>query len=142
VYIGRKNGNPIPNIVLGGAGIKPNHAIISNINGEIFVEACDEECAEHIFINGERWVQKRKLRHNDRIIFGTNSIFLFKNPGRESESADTGLQDNEIDWEFAQKELVDTMNKLKKMQIEQSEKERQAESIYILLRLWALTFCE
>jgi len=127
VHVGRKNGNPVPDIVLGGAGIKSNHAIISNDNGEIFVEACDEECAEYIYINGERLVQKNSIQHNDRIIFGTNSIFLFKNPGKETQSADTNLQNSDIDWEFAQKELVDTMNKLKKTQIEENEKERQAE---------------
>ena len=115
--------------MLGGAGIKPNHARIINEQGEIFVEVCDEECAEYIFLNGERFSSRKNLYHNDRIIFGTNSIFLFKNPGKEKESPNTNLNENDIDWEFAQKELVDTMNKLKKIQIEHSEKERQGESM-------------
>jgi hypothetical protein len=127
IYIGRKNGNPLPDIVLGGIGIKPNHALLTNVNGDIFVEACDEECAEYIYLNGERLLQKKQIFHHDRLIIGTNSIFLFKYPGRETESPNATVDENDIDWEFAQKEISSTMNKLKKMQNEQSEKEREVE---------------
>ena len=44
-HIGRKNGDPVNDIVLGlkklilaGMGIKKNHAVISNVNGKSFIE--------------------------------------------------------------------------------------------------------
>ena len=38
------------------------------------------------------------LKHNDRIIFGHNVVFLFQNPGKEDEAEDIGT---EIDYDFA-----------------------------------------
>lgn len=29
-YVGRKNGDPTPDIILGGLGIQPNHAVFYN----------------------------------------------------------------------------------------------------------------
>jgi len=38
--IGKKNGNPVPQIILGGT-IKPNHAIIYNKDNKLFIEPFD-----------------------------------------------------------------------------------------------------
>ena len=37
-YIGRKNGDPVPDIILGGMGIKPVHALIINEENDLSVE--------------------------------------------------------------------------------------------------------
>ena len=58
---------------------------------------------------------KTKIFHNDRLIFGTGSTFLFKYPGRESESK---WNEIDIDWEFAQRELLEKSEKIKKEQLE------------------------
>ncbi len=42
--------------------------------------------------------EKIKLMHNDRVIFGTNSTFLVKFPGKQAR--DPGLPED-IDFEFA-----------------------------------------
>lgn len=47
-YVGKKNGNPVPNIILGSIGIKPNHAILKNELGKIFVEPNDVKIYEVI----------------------------------------------------------------------------------------------
>jgi hypothetical protein len=71
-------------------------------------------------------LEPRELFHNDRIIVGTNTSFIFKYPGKESESPNAEkIKDIEIDWEYAQTELVDTMNKEKKLKIDEMEKERK-----------------
>lgn len=44
--VGRKNGNPEPHIILGGLGIKPNHAVFSVDNEFITLAAWMPECAE------------------------------------------------------------------------------------------------
>lgn len=40
-HIGKKNGNPPPDLILGTLGIKPNHAIIRNHEGELTIEPFD-----------------------------------------------------------------------------------------------------
>lgn len=40
-HIGKKTGNPPPLIILGSLGVKPNHAIIYNEEGRIFLEPYD-----------------------------------------------------------------------------------------------------
>lgn len=35
--VGRKNGNPLPHVVLGALGIEPNHAKIYKREGKIFI---------------------------------------------------------------------------------------------------------
>ena len=40
----------------------------------------NEKATEFLFLNGEQVVKSEILHHWDRIAFGFNSIFLFKNP--------------------------------------------------------------
>lgn len=35
--IGKKDGDPVPDIILGGIGINKNHAVIENIDGDMFI---------------------------------------------------------------------------------------------------------
>ena len=41
ILIGKKNGDPVPDIILGGIGIKPNHAEILNDNDKIRIRPND-----------------------------------------------------------------------------------------------------
>ena len=41
------------------------------------------------------------LRPNDRIVFGTNSVFLFKHPAKEAEASQEDSEENPISWEQA-----------------------------------------
>jgi len=55
VYVGRKNGKPSPQIVLGGVGILPNHAYFEQQDdGFIYLKASDEEALENIQVNGDK----------------------------------------------------------------------------------------
>ena len=64
----------------------------------------------------------------DRIIFGTGSIFIFKNPKNRSETNLAEDQDIEsIDWEFAQKEQQATLNIFKKKEQEEQDRKKQEE---------------
>jgi hypothetical protein len=56
-------------------------------------------------VNGEAVEGEIMLEHNDRIIIGTNTVFLIKHPER-AESA--SKPDAEIDYEFAIQERADT----------------------------------
>lgn len=112
IYVGRKHANPPPQITLSGIGIKVNHAIFKkdSNNNEIYLKPYDPDARDYIFLNGKKLVSKEgiMLKHKDRVIFGTNSVFLFLKKFDPKESID-------IDWEYAYYE----------MQKEIDEKERR-----------------
>eukprot|EP01015_Nassula_variabilis_P029283 TRINITY_DN6261_c0_g1_i5.p2 TRINITY_DN6261_c0_g1~~TRINITY_DN6261_c0_g1_i5.p2 ORF type:complete len:154 (-),score=54.07 TRINITY_DN6261_c0_g1_i5:82-543(-) len=70
-------------------------------------------------------VEKIELKHNDRVIFGTNAVFVFQEPHKISKRRSSIIDDVlEIDWEMAQTELLTHNDKFKKndeIDIEQQE---------------------
>lgn len=127
IHVGRKDGNPKPEIVLGGIGIKNNHAVFRRAeNGDVYLAPFDTAAAENIFVNGNEIKEAVKLCHNDRVIFGSNVVFLFQYPGREAESKTPPEQ--EIDWEMAQKEKMNITEKVQKELQEMLQRKRNEES--------------
>ena len=121
VYVGRKHGNPQPQIVLSGIGIKQNHAVFFREGDNILLKASDKEAIEYIFINGKKIPEQGQIiNHKDRIIFGTNSIFLYMKTSNGNDFYD-------IDWESAQIELQREMDLENKKQLEENEKKKQEE---------------
>lgn len=56
----------------------PKHAILDiDEKGKVYLTPLAENC--HLYINGQPVRQKTELKHLDRIIFGWNSVYLFKN---------------------------------------------------------------
>jgi len=119
VLVGKKNGNPVPQIVLGSIAIRPNHAQFINENNQIYLMPESDECMDTIFVNGIKIKGKTQLQHMDRIVFGTNSAFLFKDPskiekGKENEA--------EVEFETIMKEKYD---KSEAAQVEQNQKKEE-----------------
>jgi len=126
--IGKRNGDPVPDIVLGGIGIKPNHAEILNKNDKIILIPKDLESGDQLFVNGNRVSEEKELFHNDRVVVGVGSVFVFKHPGKENISPNATLvKEEEIDWEYAQAELVATMDQEKKKKMKESEQLHEKE---------------
>ena len=73
-------------------------------------------------------LEKKTLDHNDRVVFGTGSAFLFKHPGKETKSRNAKFAETDLDWEFAQSEIVDKIEKTRRIKFEQFELEKKAES--------------
>jgi hypothetical protein len=83
ILIGRRSGNPVPQVILGMIDIKPNHAKISlNEKGLFELSVCDQEAALCTYINGKQMPKKLKkeLNHLDRIAFTGGIIFVFYYP--------------------------------------------------------------
>ena len=123
VYVGRKHGNPPPQIILSGIGIKQNHAIfIKDQNSdEIIIKPNDEEAKNYIFINGKKIKEEGQiLNTKDRIVFGTNTILLYMKKSCEKDIY-------EIDWEKAQMELQKEIEEENKKEIEEKEKRKKEE---------------
>ena len=124
VYVGRKHGNPTPQIKLSGIGIKQNHAIFvkGDKENEIILKPNDKDAKEYIFINGKKLVSEdgQILKNKDRITFGTNTILIFM---KESDGKDI----YEVDWENAQMELQKEIELNNKKLFEENEKKKQEE---------------
>ena len=124
IYVGRKHGNPQPKIKLSGIGIKQNHAIFvqGDKPNEIIVKPNESDAIKYIYINGKRLKSQdgQVLRNKDRIVFGNNTILVFM------EKSD-GKDIFEIDWECAQTEFQQELEKQKKLEEEENEKKKKEE---------------
>jgi hypothetical protein len=121
VYVGRKHGNPTPQITLSGIGIKQNHAIFVKEGEGILLKQNDKDAREYIFINGKKIPEQGQIiNHKDRIVFGTNSIFLYM-------KTSNGQDFYDVDWETAQMELQKELEIETKKQAEENEKKKQEE---------------
>ena len=121
VYVGRKHGNPTPQIILSGIGIKQNHAIFVKEGENILIKENDKGAREYIYINGKKIPEQGQIiNHKDRNVFGTNSIFLYM-------KASNGEDFYDVDWESAQMELQKEIELETKKQLEENEKKKQEE---------------
>ena len=103
ITIGRKSPNknmPNPVISLASIGIEYNHACVEKM-GDAYFLYLNKDKEGSVFYNGQLVEEKIKLKHLDRIIFGTSAIFLFLNP---HEPVEGEFQKEEIDYEFCQME--------------------------------------
>jgi hypothetical protein len=84
-------------------GIKPNHAIFINKDEKIILNSLHMEASDFIYVNGDKLGENGlELFHRDRLIFGTNSIFLFIHPNGKEREEYSGILN--IDYEFAEDE--------------------------------------
>lgn len=83
--MGRGSGVPVPEIILGAIGIKPNHAhiAVNEKTGLFEIVAFDAEAALNVLINGKPLPAKKRsrcLNHLDRIGLPGGVIYLFHYP--------------------------------------------------------------
>ncbi|CAG2190262.1 Kinesin-like protein KIF16B,Kinesin-like protein KIF17,Chromosome-associated kinesin KIF4,Kinesin-like protein KIN-12B,Chromosome-associated kinesin KIF4A,Kinesin-like protein KIF1A,Kinesin-II 95 kDa subunit,Kinesin-II 85 kDa subunit,Kinesin-like protein KIN-1,Kinesin-like protein CIN8,Kinesin-like protein unc-104,Kinesin-like protein KIF3A,Kinesin-like protein KIF13B,Kinesin-like protein KIF28P,Kinesin-like protein KIF1C,Chromosome-associated kinesin KIF4B,Kinesin-related protein 8,Kinesin-like protein KI len=101
--IGRKDAKPVPSICLSGLSIQKQHSVIYNSNGTVEVESV-AGTGSKTKVNGIPLQGKKVLCHKDRVLFGSNHMYVFINPMKKSEAGDD--LPAEITWEFAQKEIA------------------------------------
>jgi len=131
VLVGKKTGKPVPQIVLGSIAIKANHASFENKKGVVTLIPASPDCCENIFVNGKKISEEVKLNHRDRIIFGTNSAFLFNDPAKAESQ-----EEPEIDFEMimqekfeqSEKKIVDNLEKDTKNKEETNLEEKITEA--------------
>ncbi len=84
--------------------MQKNHAVITKeANNIIYIEPVNSKCL--IYRNGKPVKQKTELVHLDRVIFGWNSVFLFKN--RDDKRTDEKIKAKDINWDFCKEEMKD-----------------------------------
>ena len=118
IVVGRLQGEPKPDIILGGFGIRPLHAkFVKNADNNIYLNPISSECSDYLFINGKKVVTSTLLTDNDRIIFGTHLTFLFK---KLNHSENKSIK--EYDWEDAQQEMLAELKKERESQNLENQK--------------------
>ncbi|KAM4678130.1 kinesin-like protein KIF1C isoform 2-T2 [Discoglossus pictus] len=101
-------------IKLSGQFIKEQHCFFhckTNNNGEVIVTLEPCEGAE-TYVNGKQVTQALILKSGNRIVMGKNHVFRFNHPEqarleRERSSAAGENQAEPVDWNFAQRELLE-----------------------------------
>ena len=56
-------------------------------------------------VNGVPITSELQLHHKDRVVLGSNHVYIFTNP--KSPETSEGTPSEDIDWSFAQKELAE-----------------------------------
>ncbi|XP_068129990.1 kinesin-like protein KIF1C [Hyperolius riggenbachi] len=101
-------------IKLSGQFIMEQHCMFhcdTNANGEVFVTLEPCEGAE-TYVNGKQVTQPVVLKSGTRIVMGKNHVFRFNHPeqARLEREKSTAAQENQVepvDWNFAQRELLE-----------------------------------
>ena len=91
-------------IRLFGVGIKPHHCLLEREGGEIQVVP---QPGAITCINGLERTERTRLRHGDRILWGSNNFFRAHCPATEDERT-AGLE--AFDWANAQEEVLMSSN--------------------------------
>ncbi|XP_053318306.1 kinesin-like protein KIF1C [Spea bombifrons] len=101
-------------IKLSGQFIKEQHCMFhcnTSASGEVIVtlEPCEEA---ETYVNGKLVTQSLVLKSGNRIVMGKNHVFRFNHPEqarleREKSSAALESQAEAVDWNFAQRELLE-----------------------------------
>ncbi|XP_078527272.1 kinesin-like protein KIF1C [Lissotriton helveticus] len=100
-------------IKLSGQFIKEQHCLFrscTNANGEVIVTLEPGDGAE-TYVNGKQVTESLILKSGNRIVLGKNHVFRFNHPeqARQEREKSTILetQVESVDWNFAQKELLE-----------------------------------
>lgn len=117
-YVGRKKGKPAPSIMLGGPGIQTNHAYFESKGDDVYLKPNSKDAKDQIKVNGKLIGKGVKLGHNDRIVFGAASMFVFRVPGEKD--------DLSIDYEMAQDEVNAELKAEQEKKMEQDRLEEEA----------------
>ncbi|XP_071941853.1 kinesin-like protein KIF28P [Antedon mediterranea] len=99
--VGSSKASPPADIVLSGLGIQPDHALFSVEKGSIFLEKVADG---KVLLNGEPLTSKQQLDHNDRIMFGSNHLYVFQHPALKN--ANPGNYKVPVTYEMAQQEIA------------------------------------
>ncbi|XP_041375232.1 LOW QUALITY PROTEIN: kinesin-like protein KIF28P [Gigantopelta aegis] len=100
--VGRKDATPLPSICLSGLSIQKQHCKLYNNKGVIEIEPVGGSSAK-TKVNGMPLVARRILTNKDRVLFGSNHLYVYINPTKDDAPKDLP---KEITWEFAQKEIA------------------------------------
>ncbi|XP_031354518.1 kinesin-like protein unc-104 isoform X5 [Photinus pyralis] len=106
--VGSSEANLPQDVQLFGSHIKPEHCIFENREGQITLVPCSGATT---YVNGREILEPVVLKTGSRVILGKNHVFRFTQPdaARERKEKNSSATENEnnVDWNFAQIELLE-----------------------------------
>jgi len=112
--VGNKKADPPPSVLLTGLSIQTTHAQIQHddIINEITITPCATNAK--IMVNGKQIVDTCKMHHGDRVLFGTNHLFVLHHPKDEkllqkqeqAKKEGRALEEIIMSYEKAQEEIA------------------------------------
>uniref|UniRef100_A0A0N5C4F4 Kinesin-like protein unc-104 n=1 Tax=Strongyloides papillosus TaxID=174720 RepID=A0A0N5C4F4_STREA len=104
--VGRNEAFPRPDIILGGEEILDHHCTFVHEDGCVcLVPDTGAEC----FVNGRPVASSVTLHTGSRVILGRSHVFRYNDPqeARQSRHNLSALQNEPLDWRYAQQELLE-----------------------------------
>lgn len=102
--IGNNKADPPAQIQLKGLSIQQEHAVVDNQScTTIVLRPC---VGARILVNGDPITGQVTLHHNDRVLFGSNHLYVFHHPQELSYLATTGEQPKPVTYDAAQGEIA------------------------------------
>jgi hypothetical protein len=92
-----------PDILLIGLNILQQHAHITNENGNVSITPFE---GATVRVNGQLQTNKAIIHHNDRILFGSNHLYVFQHPPELEILKHNGQSVNDITFDEAQEEIA------------------------------------
>ncbi|XP_025096208.1 kinesin-like protein KIF28P [Pomacea canaliculata] len=101
--VGNHKASPAPDILLNGLSIQPEHAVVSNKKGTITLKPCG---SAKVLVNGQPLTSEITLHHNDRVLFGSNHLYVFHHPQDEAKKLKAGEPLEKPTYTDAQEEIA------------------------------------
>ncbi|XP_070565342.1 kinesin-like protein KIF28P isoform X2 [Ptychodera flava] len=102
--VGNKKASPPPEILLNGLSILKEHAVITNKKNVVRIRPCENA---KILINGKEVTEEVELHHNDRVMLGSNHLFVFHHPQDLAKNIKAGKQEEKVTYDQAQAEIAE-----------------------------------
>lgn len=103
--IGNRKADPKPDIILSGLSILADHATVMHKGNSITILAHPDA---KLMINGKPTHDEIEIHHNDRVMFGSSSLYVLHHPVEleKKKKAGAGVHVGEITYDLAQEEIA------------------------------------
>ncbi|XP_078377646.1 kinesin-like protein KIF28 [Oculina patagonica] len=101
--VGNKKADPKPDIVLSGLSILSEHATVTHKGDTITILAHPDA---KLMVNGKPTHDEIELHHNDRVMFGSASLFVLHHPVEYENKKNEGVKLEEVTYDLAQEEIA------------------------------------
>lgn len=101
--IGNRKADPKPDIILSGLSIHANHASVSHKGETIKILAHPDA---KLMVNGKPVQDEMEIHHNDRVMFGSSSLYVLHHPAQLQKKRKEGVHVEEITYDIAQEEIT------------------------------------
>ncbi|XP_066301763.1 kinesin-like protein KIF28 isoform X1 [Branchiostoma lanceolatum] len=105
--VGNKKASPPADVVLIGLSIQAEHALVRNDNNVVYVKPASADAK--VLVNGKPLTTEdgeEELHHNDRVMFGSNHLYVFHHPQDLAKQEKAGKKVERVTYESAQEEIA------------------------------------